>query len=240
MIELSGLSKSYGKKKAIDGLSLTLGPGEVFGLLGPNGAGKSTTIKMITGILKPDSGTVTLDGKDIVKEPEEAKRTFGFVPDTPDLFLGMKGGEYLAFLASLYPGSKEEKKEKALALARAFRIEEALKDPIGSYSHGMRQKILIVGSLLNDPSNWILDEPMTGLDPESAFLVKEKMKEFSQEGKTVLFSTHVLDVAEKVCDRVGILSKGKLLFAGTLEELKKAENEKEEGLEQLFLELTER
>lgn len=239
MIKIENVSKSYIKgKKSIDNLNLEIRNGEIFGFLGPNGAGKTTTIKMITGILNPDEGDIYIDGKSIEKEPLEAKRNFGFVPDNPDMFLKLKGIEYLNFLAEIYEIPSDVRKERIEFLTKKFEIYENLNSEIESYSHGMRQKIVICGVLLNNPKNWILDEPMTGLDPKSSFDLKEMMREHSRNGNTVFFSTHVLEVAEKLCDRVGIINKGKLVFVGTFEEMKKQFKENT-SLENLFLEITE-
>ncbi len=239
MIKIENVSKSYIKgKKSIDNLNLEIKNGEIFGFLGPNGAGKTTTIKMITGILNPDEGDIYIDGKSIEKEPLEAKRNFGFVPDSPDMFLKLKGIEYLNFLAEIYEIPSDIRKERIEFLTKKFEIYEDLNSEIESYSHGMRQKIVICGVLLNNPKNWILDEPMTGLDPKSSFDLKEMMREHSRNGNTVFFSTHVLEVAEKLCDRVGIINKGKLVFVGTFEEMKKQFRE-DTSLENLFLEITE-
>ena len=239
MIEIKNVSKSYIKgKKILDNLNLEIKNGEIFGFLGPNGAGKTTTIKIITGILNADEGDVLIDGKSITNNPLEAKKSFGFVPDNPDMFLKLKGIEYLNFMADVYEVSTEKRKEKIEELTKKFEIYKDLNNQIQSYSHGMRQKIVICGALLSEPKNWILDEPMTGLDPKSSYDLKEMMREHSKSGKTVFFSTHILEVAEKLCDRVGIINKGKLVFVGTLEEMK--EKFKENGsLEELFLEITE-
>lgn len=239
MIKIENVSKSYIKgKKSIDNLNLEIRNGEIFGFLGPNGAGKTTTIKMITGILNPDEGDIYIDDKSIEKEPLEAKRNFGFVPDNPDMFLKLKGIEYLNFLAEIYEIPSDVRKERIEFLTKKFEIYENLNSEIESYSHGMRQKIVICGVLLNNPKNWILDEPMTGLDPKSSFDLKEMMREHSRNGNTVFFSTHVLEVAEKLCDRVGIINKGKLVFVGTFEEMKRQFKENT-SLENLFLEITE-
>ncbi len=239
MIKIENVTKSYVKgKKSVDNLNLEIKDGEIFGFLGPNGAGKTTTIKMITGILNPDEGDILIDGKSIEKEPLEAKKRFGFVPDSPDMFLKLKGIEYLNFLAEIYEIPVELKKERIEKLTKKFEIYNNLNEQIESYSHGMRQKIVICGALLSNPKNWILDEPMTGLDPKSAFDLKEMMREHSRNGNTVFFSTHVLEVAEKLCDRVGIINHGKLVFVGTLEEMKSKFNENT-SLENLFLEITE-
>lgn len=239
MIKIEKVSKSYIKnKKSVDNLDLEIKNGEIFGFLGPNGAGKTTTIKMITGILQIDEGDILIDGKSITKEPVEAKKLFGFVPDSPDMFLKLKGIEYLNFMADIYEISSEKRKKKIEELTKKFEIYNDLNSEIESYSHGMRKKIVLCGALLNNHKNWILDEPMTGLDPKSSFDLKEMMKEHAKKGNTVFFSTHVLEVAEKLCDRVGIISKGKLIFVGTLEELKEKLQENK-SLEELFLEMTE-
>lgn len=239
MIQIQNLTKSYVKdKKSVDNLNLEIKDGEIFGFLGPNGAGKTTTIKMITGILNPDEGDILIDGKSIQKDPLEAKKKFGFVPDSTDMFLKLKGIEYLNFLADIYEISEDTRKERIQVLTAKFEIQDALNSQIQSYSHGMRQKIVICGVLLNNPKNWILDEPMTGLDPKSSFDLKEMMRKHTQEGNSVFFSTHVLEVAEKLCDRVGIINKGKLVFVGTFEEMKEKFKENK-SLEELFLEITE-
>ena len=239
MIEIKNVSKSYVKnKKSIDSLNLDIKDGEIFGFLGPNGAGKTTTIRMITGILNPDEGDILIDGNSITTNPLEAKKSIGFVPDSPDMFLRLKGIEYLNFMADVYDVPVEKRKAKIEELTKKFEIYDDLNSYIESYSHGMRQKIVICGALLSEPKNWILDEPMTGLDPKSSFDLKEMMKEHAKSGKTVFFSTHVLEVAEKLCDRVGIVNKGKLVFVGTLAQMK--EKFKDNGsLEELFLEITE-
>ena len=238
MIEIKNVSKAYAKgKKAIDSLDLTIKDGEIFGFLGPNGAGKTTTIKMITGIIDIDEGDIFIDGVNITENPIEAKRSFGFVPDSPDLFLKLKGIEYLNFLGDIFKMSKSARKSKIEDLAKRFDIYDALNDKIESYSHGMRQKLIVIGALMHNPKNWILDEPMTGLDPKSSYDLKELMKEHAKNGNTVFFSTHVLEVAEKLCDRVGIINKGKIVFVGTIDEIKK--EFKDGSLEELFLEITE-
>ncbi len=240
MIEVKNVSKSYVKgKKSVENLNLEIKNGEIFGFLGPNGAGKTTTIRMITGILNMDEGDILIDGKSIRKEPLEAKKNFGFVPDSPDMFLQLKGIEYLMFMADVYDVPQDKRKDKIEELTKKFEIYEQLNNQIQSYSHGMRQKIVICGALLSEPKNWILDEPMTGLDPKSSFDLKEMMREHTKLGKTVFFSTHILEVAEKLCDRVGIINKGKLVFVGTFDEMKEKFKE-EASLEELFLEITEK
>lgn len=238
MIEIKNVSKAYSKdQKAIDSLDLKINDGEIFGFLGPNGAGKTTTIKMITGIVDIDEGDILIDGTSITDNPMEAKKNFGFVPDSPDLFLKLKGIEYLNFLGDVFKLSKNARKSKIEDLAKRFDIFDALNDKIESYSHGMRQKLIVIGALMHEPKNWILDEPMTGLDPKSSHDLKELMKEHAKNGNTVFFSTHVLEVAEKLCDRVAIINKGKLVFVGTLDQIKK--EFKDGTLEELFLEITE-
>lgn len=200
--------------------------------------GKTTTIRMITGILNIDEGDILIDGKSIREQPLEAKRNFGFVPDNPDMFLKLKGTEYLTFMADIYDVPHDKRIKRIDYLTKKFGIYNELNNQIQSYSHGMRQKIIICGALLSEPKNWILDEPMTGLDPKSSFDLKEMMREHAKSGKTVFFSTHILEVAEKLCDRVGIINKGKIVFVGTFNEMKEKFKE-EASLEKLFLEITE-
>ncbi len=236
MITFKELSKSYNKETfAVDHINLEINNGEIFGFLGPNGAGKTTTLKLLTGILEPTSGSVTINGFDMTKNPLEAKFQFGFVSDDPNVFLRLKGAEYLKFLADIYLVPGKERQERIDYLAKEFAMEKALGDKIQSYSHGMRQKIVLMGALLHNPNVWILDEPMTGLDPQSSFVLKNMMRRHADAGKTVIFSTHVLEVAEKVCDRVAIIDKGKILFCGTINELKAEQGEG--SLESIFLEL---
>ena len=239
MIIIKNVSKSYDKKnKVIKNLSLKIEDGEIFGFLGPNGAGKSTTIKMITGILDIEDGEIIINNHSIKKEPEEAKKCFGYVPDSPDMFLKLKGIEYLNFMADIYEVSLEERTKKIEELTKLFEINDVLNDKIQSYSHGMRQKIVIMGTLLHNPQNLILDEPMTGLDPRSSFDLKRIMREHTKQNKSVFFSTHILEVAERLCDRVGIINRGKLVFIGTYEEMKREFNKKA-SLEELFMEITD-
>ncbi len=238
MIVMKNVSKKYGDFNAVSHMNLEISNGEIFGFLGPNGAGKTTTLKMMTGITSLSEGSITINDYDITKNAFLAKKEFGFVPDSPDILLRLKGREYLEFMASIYQIKKDVADERVKTLAEKFEIADALDDRISSYSHGMRQKLIIIGVLLHQPSNWILDEPLTGLDPKSAFTLKEMMREHADAGNTVLFSTHVLEVAEKICDRVGILSHGKLVFVGTIAELKKQMHE-DKSFEELFLELTE-
>lgn len=237
MIKIESVTKEYKKnKKVIDSLNLEIKDGEIFGFLGPNGAGKTTTIKMMTGILEINKGDIFIDNKSITKEPIEAKKRIGLVSDNPDVFLKLKGIEYLNFIADVYEVSTEDRQKEIKELAQKFEIFNVLDNKIESYSHGMRQKLIIISTLLHKPQNWILDEPMTGLDPKSSFELKNIMKEYAKNGNTVFFSTHILDVAERLCDRIGIIDKGKLLFVGTYEDLKNELKEKK-SLEELFMEL---
>jgi ABC-2 type transport system ATP-binding protein len=238
MIEIKNVSKSYTPgKKAVDTLDLKIDDGEIFGFLGPNGAGKTTTIKMMTGISRPDEGDIFIDGKSILKDSLEAKKAFGYVPDNPDMFLKLSGIEYLNFMADVYEVPSEVRKDRIKYLVEKFEMQDSIGDKIQSYSHGMRQKIVLIGVLVHEPKNWILDEPMTGLDPKSAYTLKQMMREHAQKGYTVFFSTHVLEVAEKLCDKVGIINKGKLVVHGTYEEIKNKFSE-EKSLENIFLEIT--
>lgn len=239
MIEFKNIYKSYiVGKNAVDNLNLKINDGEIFGFLGPNGAGKTTTIKMMTGILKPTSGQILISGKDIEKEAIEAKKSFGYVPDNPEMFLRLKGIEYLNFIADVYDVKEDERKELIEMLVQKFDMSESLSIKISDYSHGMKQKIFIIGALLHKPQNWIMDEPMTGLDPKASHILKELMREHADKGNTVFFSTHVIEVAEKICDRIGIINKGNLISVGTVEEIKNKFS-KDESLENIFLEITE-
>ncbi len=238
MISFENVSKSYngGKVKAVNQLDMRIGRGKVFAFIGPNGAGKSTAIKLMTGILSPDEGCVCLNGIDMEKDPIAAKRTFGFVPDIFDMYDRLTGVEYLNFLGDMYGVNAVQRKthmEKYLAL---FALENAAYQQIRSYSYGMKQKLAIIGALIHDPEIWVLDEPMLGLDPQSVYHLKEEMRRRADAGKTVFFSTHVLDVAERLCDEVGIIKNGSLIAKGTLEELRGGADA---SLEELFLELVE-
>ena len=235
MLEIENVSMAYanGHIKAVDGLSFSLRPGEIFGFLGANGAGKTTTIKMATGILPVKSGSIKICGHDITTDPINAKRNFGFVPDSPIIFDKYTGREYIDFMGDIYGVQKDERERVANELLKRFSLEDAFDKRISGYSHGMKQKIAIIGALIHSPSLWILDEPMMGLDPPSAFALKELMKEHRAAGKTVFFSTHVLDVAEKICDRIAIIDKGKLVMCGDMEEIKRAQGD--ESLEDIFM-----
>lgn len=239
MIEINGVSQSYVRnKKIIDNMNLKIEDGTVFGFIGPNGAGKTTTIEMITGIIKIDEGDILIDGKSISKDPIEAKKLFGFVPDTPDAFDKLTGIEYLNFIGDVYNVPASTRLEKVEKLAKEFGIYDNLRNKIQSYSHGMKQKLMIISVLLYNPKNWILDEPMTGLDPKASFLLKKLMKEHSKEGNTVFFSTHVLEVAEKLCDKIAIIDKGEIKYTGSVEELKE-KYKNDSSLEDVFLKIIE-
>ena len=238
MIQLLDVTKEYAKSgvHAVDHLTMRVERGELFGFIGPNGAGKTTTIKMLTGILPPTSGQVLVNGTDVVKDPITVKRAIGFVPDGADLFDRLTGLEYLNFMADMYGVSSADRKKRMDHYLQLFELTGAVGNRIASYSKGMRQKLATIGALLHDPQVWIMDEPMMGLDPKAAFLLKEEMKNQCAQGKTVFFSTHVLDVAEKLCTRIAVINHGKLAAEGTLEELKSSEHAA--NLEQIFLELT--
>ena len=219
---------------AVENLSLEVKPGEIFGFLGPNGAGKSTTIKMVSGILTPNQGSITVCGVDMVRDRVEAKRNIGYVSDDHSVYERVTGLEYLNFMADIYGISAEERKRRIEQYLTVFELTDAARRQIKSYSHGMKQKICIAGALVHSPKLWILDEPMTGLDPQSAFHLKTMMREHCEQGNTVFFSSHVLDVVERVCDRIGIIDKGRLVAVGTIDELRAQGS----TLEQFFLNLT--
>lgn len=239
LLKLQGISKSYNKGavKAVDNISLDIKSGEIFGFLGPNGAGKTTTLKMIVGLLKPDQGTIIVDGINAWEEPLKVKSMISYVPDNPEIYEKLKGIDYLNFIADMYGISTEDREEKMDYYLEMFNIKDAIGDIIGSYSHGMKQKLVLTAALISEPDLFILDEPMVGLDPKSAFNLKEIMKKMCDEGKTIFFSTHVLEVAEKICDRIAIIDKGKIVAMGTMEELR-SNAKKESSLENIFLELT--
>lgn len=239
MLSFKNVTKIYnGNHLAVDDLTLDIKEGEIFGFLGPNGAGKTTTIKMLIGITPPTKGELFVNNIDILSDPIRAKMEFGYVPDNPDIYIRLKGIEYLNFMGDIYEVPANVRKGCIEEMAHDFEMGSALGDKIQSYSHGMRQKIVIMGALLHDPNAWILDEPMTGLDPKSSFILKDKMRKHADKGNVVFFSTHVLDVAEKICDRVGIINKGRLLYVGKVETMRD-ELGQHGTLEEMFLELTE-
>ena len=237
MLKISNLSKSYAKgtKKAVDSLNLEIKNGEIFGFIGPNGAGKTTTIKMITGILIPDEGEIEINGHSLKSDPIAAKMSMGYVPDNHDIYEMLTGREYLSFMADMYDVPMLKRQERMEQFLKQFELDKAVDSQIKSYSHGMKQKLVITGALLHDPALWILDEPLVGLEPRSAMLLKEQMRAHCAAGNTVFFSTHVLEVAERLCDRIGIVDKGKLIAVGTLDELRSSSGE---TLESIFLERT--
>lgn len=237
MIKIEQITKTYnGTVRAVDNLSLTVNDGEIVGFIGPNGAGKTTTLKMMTGILKPDSGTVLINEFDMQKEPLKAKQVIGYIADSPDMFLRLKGIEFMNLISDIYKVPAELRKERIKTFATRFDLAEVLDRPMQSYSHGMRQKIMVAAALVHDPAVWILDEPLTGLDPKSAYNLKNMMREHADAGNSVLFSTHVLEVAEKLCDKVIIINHGHSLFYGTLDEL--TSRYPDMDLEKIFLEMT--
>jgi len=238
MLTVQGVSKSYakGRVKAVDNLSLAVKRGEIFGFIGPNGAGKTTTIKIICGIINADAGTVSINGHDIEREPIEAKRSLGFVPDAANVYERLTGLEYLNFLSDIYGVDAKTRAERMEKYLTMFEIKDAAGSLIKSYSRGMRQKLTLTGALLHHPPLWILDEPMSGLDPRAAHQLKQEMRAHCDAGNTVFFSTHVLEVAERLCDRIGIINHGRLIAVGTLDELRAGD--RGESLEQLFLQLT--
>jgi len=240
LIELHGVSKSYnrGSVKAVNDLNLTVPPGRIFGFLGPNGAGKTTTIKMIVGLLPPDNGRVLVNGIDVWQDSTAARKQIGFVPDTPEVYEHLTGIEYINFITDVYRVPAEARQERLLELMDTFEMQEAMGDLIQSYSHGMRQKIVIMGALIHDPPVLILDEPMVGLDPRSSKLLKDIMRRRCDEGKVVFFSTHVLDVAERLCDTVAIIRAGNLIACDSIQNLR-CRAGGNQTLESIFLELTE-
>lgn len=233
MIEIKNVNKKYGNKEVIKDLNLKINDGEIFGFIGPNGSGKTTTINMITGALDITKGEILVNGKSIEKDPVNAKKEFGIVPDSPDMFLNFKVIEYFNFIADIYDVDSKTREERIKTLVNKFNIEKYIKDKIDSLSHGTRQKVIIIGALLHNPNIWILDEPMTGLDPESSYILKEMMREHAKQGKIVFFSSHVLEVVEKLCDKIAIIDNGKISYIGTLKELKDIYPEK--TLEEIFL-----
>ena len=237
MIRLTNVSKSYAKsaKLAVNDLTLEIKDGEIFGFLGPNGAGKSTTIKMITGILSPTSGVIEVNGVNMLENPSLAKSFIGFVPDNHETYDTLKGSEYLNFIGTMYNVESSVLKSRIEEYAAMFELTDALPNMISSYSHGMKQKLMVIAALIHDPKVWILDEPLTGLDPQSAFQLKQLMRKHADAGNTVFFSSHVIDVVEKVCDRIGIINHGNLVAVDTLDNIRADQNV---SLESIFLTIT--
>lgn len=219
MIEIQQLNKQYGTKMALKNLNLTIPEGKIFGFLGHNGAGKSTTIKSMVSIIEPTSGNIFFDGQSLTENREAIKKRIGYVADSPDLFLQLTAGEYWNLLAEAYEIDKNRRSIRLNELMDVFEMASHQEETIASFSHGMRQKTMIIGALYSDPDIWILDEPLQGLDPQAAFNLKEMMKKHTEKGKTVVFSTHVLDSAQQLCDELAILKQGELLYNGTVADL---------------------
>lgn len=235
-IRIEGLVKDYGAVHAVRGIDLEVRRGEVFGFLGPNGAGKTTSLKMLTGLLKPTAGTAQIMGYDIERDSVNAKKQFGYVPDTPNLYGKLSGWEFLRFMARLYRVPQDQAERRAGELLRLFELYDAAPDMIEGYSHGMQQKTALAGALIHDPKVLFLDEPTVGLDPRSARLIKDLLSQLRDRGSAVLFSTHILEIAERMCDRVIIINKGDVVASGTLAELRQMRGEG--SLEDIFLSVT--
>ena len=238
MIKLTNLTKRYGTFTAVNSINLEVPRGELFGFLGPNGAGKTTTLRMIAGILRPTSGTVEIGGINIVSEPVAAKSKMGFIPDRPFIYEKLTGAEFLSFVAGLYDQKGPEIEHRARELLALFDLEEWRDELVESYSHGMRQKLIISSAFVHRPEVIVVDEPMVGLDPKAAKILKDLFREYTRRGNTIMMSTHTLEVAEAMCDRVGIIAHGTIRACGTMAELRRSAEAGTEGLEQIFLRLT--
>ncbi len=234
MLKIENLTKNYGDKKAVDGLSLQIAAGEIYGFIGHNGAGKTTTLKACCGILKFDEGEIFVDGESIRENPLACKQKIAYIPDNPDLYNFMKGIQYLQFVADVFGVSAEDRKTRIARYADALELTDDLAQPIGAYSHGMKQKLALISAFLHEPKLIILDEPFVGLDPKAAHTLKTLMREYCDRGGAIFFSTHVLEVAEKLCDKIAIIKGGKLIKEGTMDEVKG-----DSTLENVFLELVE-
>ncbi|MBQ1506975.1 MAG: ABC transporter ATP-binding protein [Ruminococcus sp.] len=232
MLRIEGLTKVYGSKKAVDNLSLHIRPGEIYGFIGHNGAGKTTTLKSVVGILDFDEGEILINGTSIRKNPVECKRGLAYIPDNPDLYEFMSGIKYLNFIADIFGVPAQERQEKIRKYGDLFELTGDLAQPIAAYSHGMKQKLSVIAAWLHSPRLIVMDEPFVGLDPKAAFKLKEMMRAHCDGGGAIFFSTHVLEVAEKLCDKVAIIKQGRLIKSGTMEEVKG-----DESLEDVFLEL---
>ncbi len=232
MLNISHLTKTYGEKKAVDDLSLRIAPGEIYGFIGHNGAGKTTTIKSVVGILQFDEGEITIDGVSVKDDPIACKKKIAYIPDNPDLYDFMSGIKYLNFVADIFGVSAADRQERIKKYADMFELTGDLAQPISAYSHGMKQKLAIISAWIHEPKLIIMDEPFVGLDPKASFLLKEMMHEVCEKGGAIFFSTHILEVAEKLCDKVAIIKCGKLIRSGTMEEVKG-----DDSLEEVFLEL---
>ena len=232
MLKIEHLTKTYGEKKAVDDLSLHIAPGEIYGFIGHNGAGKTTTLKSIAGILRFDEGEITIDGTSIKNDPLACKKKLAYIPDNPDLYEFMTGIKYLNFISDIFGVSADDRQARIRKYADLFELTNDLAQPIASYSHGMKQKLAIISAWVHDPRLIIMDEPFVGLDPKASHLLKGMMRELCDRGGAIFFSTHVLEVAEKLCDKVAIIKAGKLIRSGTMEEVKG-----DDSLEEVFLEL---
>lgn len=234
MLKIDHLTKVYGDVKAVDDLCLEVGPGEIYGFIGHNGAGKTTTLKSIAGILKFEKGDIFIDGVSVLKDPIACKKKIAYIPDNPDLYDFMSGNEYLNFIADIFGMPENTRLEKIKKFSEIFELTDDLASPVSSYSHGMKQKLAIISAFIHDPKLIIMDEPFVGLDPKAAHSLKELMNELCEAGGSIFFSTHVLDVAEKLCRKVAVIKQGKLIKSGTMDEVKG-----DESLESAFLELGE-
>lgn len=232
MLTIKNLTKIYGEKKAVDDLSLHIAPGEIYGFIGHNGAGKTTTLKSVVGILQFDEGEILIDGKSVKEQPIACKQEIAYIPDNPDLYEFMTGIKYLNFIADIFGVSPADRQERIHKYAELFELTQDLAQPIAAYSHGMKQKLAIIAAWIHQPKLIIMDEPFVGLDPKASHLLKQMMRETCDEGSAIFFSTHVLEVAEKLCDKVAIIKGGKLIRSGTMEEVKG-----DDSLEEVFLEL---
>lgn len=232
MLEITNLSKSFGEKKAVDDLTLHINPGEIYGFIGHNGAGKTTTLKSIAGILRFDKGEILINGKSIVDEPIECKKMMAYIPDNPDIYDFMTGIQYLNFIADIFGISASDRQARIRKYADLFELTSDLAQPVSAYSHGMKQKLAIISAWIHEPKLIIMDEPFVGLDPKAAHILKGMMREVCSGGGAIFFSTHVLEVAEKLCDKVAVIKGGKLIISGTMDEVKG-----NESLESVFLEL---
>lgn len=232
MLKIAHLTKTFGEKKAVDDLSLEIAPGEIYGFIGHNGAGKTTTLKSVVGIQQFDAGEITIGGISLKKDPLACKRQLAYIPDNPDLYDFMTGIKYLNFIADIFGVSASDRQERIRNYADLFELTDDLAQPIAAYSHGMKQKLSIIAAWLHDPKVIIMDEPFVGLDPKAAHLLKGMMREICDNGGAIFFSTHVLEVAEKLCDKVAIIKGGRLIRSGTMEEVKG-----DDSLEEVFLEL---
>ena len=232
MLRIENLTKTYGEKRAVDNLSLHIAPGEIYGFIGHNGAGKTTTLKAVVGILQFDKGEVFIKGESVRKNPLACKQKIAYIPDNPDLYEFMTGIKFLNFIADIFGVPEEKRQERIRKYADLFEMTENLAQPIASYSHGMKQKLAIISAWIHEPKLIIMDEPFVGLDPKAAHLLKIMMRELCEEGGAIFFSTHVLEVAEKLCDKVAIIKGGRLIRSGTMEEVKG-----DDSLEDVFLEL---